>query len=208
MASTRHNTTANSANFILDAARELILAVGVRRTTLTDVARRAGLSRMTIYRSWPDVRSLVADLMTREWVLVANRFATEDPVTAAVSVVRTLRDHPLWRKIVEVDPELLLPYLMERRGAGHEAILALIEAAIARDQRSGTVRPGDPATLARTVLLTAQSFLISGSTMLTPLTRDDPGPQPPEISQGLPTALTWDDLDAELATILERYLKP
>ena len=51
---------------VLDAAREVVLAVGVRRTTLTEVARRAGLSRMTIYRRWPDVRALVADLMTRE----------------------------------------------------------------------------------------------------------------------------------------------
>ncbi|MCP2262032.1 transcriptional regulator, TetR family, partial [Streptoalloteichus tenebrarius] len=30
---------------LLDAARECVLAVGVRRTTLTDVARRAGVSR-------------------------------------------------------------------------------------------------------------------------------------------------------------------
>lgn len=179
----------------------MILAVGVRRTTLTDVARRAGLSRMTIYRSWPDVRSLVADLMTREWVRVAGGFATEEPVGAAVSVVRTLRDHPLWRKIVEVDPELLLPYLTERRGSSQEAMLSMIEAAIARGQRSGTVRPGDPAALARSVLLTAQSFLISGPTMLAPLTRDDPARRPPD-------PLTPDDLDAELATILERYLRP
>jgi AcrR family transcriptional regulator len=197
MPSIRHNTTANSEELVLDAAREVILAVGVRRATLTDVARRAGLSRMTIYRSWPDVRSLVADLMTREWMLVADGFATEDPVTAAVAVVRALRDHPLWRKIVEVDPELLLPYLTERRGSSQEAMLALIEAAIARGQRSGTVRPGAPATLARTVLLTAQSFLISGSTMLAPLARDNPG-----------TPLASGDLDAELATILERYLRP
>lgn len=197
MASIRHNTTASSGELVLDAAREVILAVGVRRTTLTDVARRAGLSRMTIYRSWPDVRSLVADLMTREWMLVADGFSTEDPVTAAVAVVRALRDHPLWRKIVEVDPELLLPYLTERRGSSQEAMLALIEAAIARGQRSGTVRPGAPATLARAVLLTAQSFLISGSTMLAPLARDNPG-----------APLTPGDLDAELATILERYLRP
>jgi AcrR family transcriptional regulator len=204
MPSIRHNTTASDRDSILDAAREVILAVGVRRTTLTDVARRAGLSRMTIYRSWPDVRSLVADLMTREWVLIADGFAGEDPVAASVAVVRTLRDHPLWRKIVEVDPELLLPYLMERRGSSHEVMLALIEAAIARGQRSGTVRPGDPATLSRTVLLTAQSFLISGLTMLTPFTGDAPDRRSPEP----PAALTRDDLDAELATILERYLKP
>jgi hypothetical protein len=130
-------------------------------------------------------------------MLVADGFSTEDPVTAAVAVVRALRDHPLWRKIVEVDPELLLPYLTKRRGSSQEAMLALIEAAIARGQRSGTVRPGDPVTLARAVLLTAQSFLISGSTMLTPLARDNSG-----------ASLTSGDLDAELTTILERYLRP
>ena len=35
---------------VLDAVRDCVLAVGVRRTTLTDVARRAGVSRMTLYR--------------------------------------------------------------------------------------------------------------------------------------------------------------
>src|SRR3954463_3435166 len=51
----------------LDAARDCILDVGWRRTTLTEVARRAGVSRMTIYRSWSDMPQLLADLMTREW---------------------------------------------------------------------------------------------------------------------------------------------
>ena len=40
---------------------------GWRRTTLTEVARRAGVSRMTIYRTWPDMQTLLGDLMTREW---------------------------------------------------------------------------------------------------------------------------------------------
>ena len=55
----------------LDAARDCILDVGWRRTTLTDVARRAGVSRMTIYRAWSDMGSLLGDLMTREWVGIA-----------------------------------------------------------------------------------------------------------------------------------------
>ncbi|MFF0308340.1 TetR family transcriptional regulator [Streptosporangium sp. NPDC004379] len=173
---------------VLDAAREMVLAVGVRRTTLTDVARRAGVSRMTLYRRWPDVRALVADLMTREWTLVAGRFAGDDPVAASVGAVRALRGHPLWRKIVEVDPELLLPYLLHRRGASQDAMLALVAESVARGQELGAVRPGDPARLARTVLLTAQSFLLSGPAVLAPAS---PG-----------------ELDDELAAILERYLRP
>ncbi|MER6828655.1 helix-turn-helix domain-containing protein [Streptosporangium sp. NPDC000563] len=212
MTSIRHNADAESGGQVLDAAREVVLAVGVRRATLTDVARRAGLSRMTIYRRWPDMRTLVADLMTREWVSVADRFATGDPVTSAVAAVRALRDHPLWRKIVEVDPELLLPYLLDRRGASHEAMLALVEAAIVRGQEGGTVRRGDPARMARAVLLTAQSFLLSGPTMLDPAAPDTPdgtgGPNGPGGPGGTDAPVSLDDLDAELATLLERYLRP
>ena len=52
---------------VLDAARESILAVGFRRTTLTDVARRAGVSRMTIYRRFADMKALLADLPGGLW---------------------------------------------------------------------------------------------------------------------------------------------
>src|SRR4030081_1560333 len=51
---------------LLDAARTCVLAVGVRRTTLAEIARTARVSRMTVYRRFPDVRSVLAALMTRE----------------------------------------------------------------------------------------------------------------------------------------------
>src|SRR3954471_8870339 len=74
MTSLRHNPdqAASSDDAYLDAAREAILAVGWSRTTLTDIARRAGVSRMTLYRRWPDTQTLLADLMTREWGRVAG----------------------------------------------------------------------------------------------------------------------------------------
>src|SRR5262245_47367584 len=73
---------------LLDAARDCLLAVGWRRTTLTDVARRAGVSRMTMYRRWPDMQTLMADLMTREWSSIGAQAqlpgAGEAPTAAAV----------------------------------------------------------------------------------------------------------------------------
>ncbi len=182
---------------LLDAARTCVLGVGVRRTTLTDIARRAGVSRMTIYRRWPDVRTLVGDLMTREWVAAVDstRPAPGGPalrrtVEHLVAAVRALRAHPLFRKIIEVDPELLLPYILDRRGASQDAILARIEAELRVGQEEGSIRRTEVTRQARAVLLVAQSFVLSGHTML-----DEPEP-------GL------DDLDEELRTLLERYLKP
>ena len=64
--------TKSSEDLALDAAREAILAVGWSRTTLTDIARRAGLSRMTLYRRWPEMNALLGDLMTREWISLVD----------------------------------------------------------------------------------------------------------------------------------------
>ena len=76
MASLRNNTEAEAA--YLDAARASILDVGWRRATLTDVARRAGVSRMTIYRTWSDMPTLLGDLMTREWSHVVSEHVRTD----------------------------------------------------------------------------------------------------------------------------------
>ena len=188
MTSLRHNT-------YLDAARESLLDLGWKRTTLTDVARRAGVSRMTIYRTWPDMPSLLGDLMTREWaaVVAAVEVEPEDaPASrrisaASVAVVRGLRANEVFRRIVDVDPELLLPYLLVRRGRSQAQILDLLVTQIQAGQAAGQIRPGKAAVLARTVLLAAHGVTLSAATM----TGDGVG---------------VDDLDAEFATFIEKGL--
>lgn len=182
---------------VLDAARESILAVGFRRTTLTDVARRAGVSRMTIYRRFADMKALLADLLVREWgeLLAATPVRDPDQVTAAsladsiTAMVRALRDDPLFARIVEVDPELLLPYVLERRGRNQELLREALADAVRAGQEAGTVRSVDPDLLARSVLLSAQGFLLSSAIMTDP-----------HIDQAA--------LDAELRHLLERHLAP
>ncbi|MFD5521922.1 TetR/AcrR family transcriptional regulator [Streptomyces sp. NPDC127066] len=186
---------------VLDAVRDCVLAVGVRRTTLTDVARRAGVSRMTLYRRWPDVRSLVGDLMTREWIDVATRAMPEphpDEVTRTrivdglVAGVEGFRAHPLFRKIIDVDPELLLPYVLDRRGASQEALLELLADALEQGHADGSVRFAPTRRQARAVLLVVQSFTLSLRTMTD---EDDP-------------ELTSTAFLDELRTLLERTLTP
>src|SRR3712207_6671408 len=159
MTSNRHNKTADDT--VLDAVRDCVLAVGVRRTTMTDVARRAGVSRMTLYRRWPDVRSLVGDLMTREWIAVATgamperrpELGTRPPlVDGLVAGVTAFRAPPLFQKIVDVDPELLLPYVLDRRGASQEALLELLAGALREGHADGSVRRAPARLQARTVL--------------------------------------------------------
>ncbi|MFJ3224424.1 TetR/AcrR family transcriptional regulator [Streptomyces sp. NPDC086783] len=199
----RHNGPdgTSAGDPVLDAVRDCVLAVGVRRTTLTDVARRAGVSRMTLYRRWPDVRSLVGDLMTREWVEAATSAMPERRtgtsaraliVDGLVAGVRAFRAHPLFRKIIDVDPELLLPYMLDRRGASQEALLELLLGSLREGHADGSVRADHADRQARALLLIVQSFTLSLRTMTD---EDDP-------------ELTSDAFLTELRTILERTLTP
>ncbi|MFI8206531.1 TetR/AcrR family transcriptional regulator [Streptomyces sp. NPDC085937] len=198
----RHNGSAGSDNdAVLDAVRDCVLAVGVRRTTLTDVARRAGVSRMTLYRRWPDVRSLVGDLMTREWIAVATGAmpgrrpdvsARELLTQGLVDAVRDFVAHPLFQKILDVDPELLLPYVLDRRGASQEALLELLAGVLREGHADGSVRTAHVERQARAVLLVVQSFTLSLRTMTD---EDDP-------------ELSAEAFLAELRSVLERTLTP
>jgi AcrR family transcriptional regulator len=205
MTSLRHNSLAeppDTDTAILDAARESLLAVGWRRSTLTDVARRAGVSRMTLYRRWPDMQGLLGELMTREWTsAMAGVTEGNDPTAGMLAQVRrgvvltarAIRDDELFAKIVDVDPELLLPYLLARRGRSQELVLTLLEPMIRQGQRRKEIRKGDPMMLARTLLLAAQGFTLSVQTMTDP-----------RSEQGLTEA----DFEDELGLLVQRYLAP
>jgi len=180
---------------ILDATYELLLAIGMSRITMADIARKAAISRATMYRRWPNVQAVIGALMTREFGPLAFDLALpiDSPVRsglvdAVVSMVGTVREHPLLRKIIEVDPEILLPYLLERRGTTTNLQLTLLEDAIDAGIADRSIRPADPAVLAQAVMLTAWSFVLTG----------------PVLVGGGDTG----HLDVELAELLERYLKP
>jgi AcrR family transcriptional regulator len=159
----------DTTDAILDAARSSILDFGVRRTTLTDIARRAGVSRMTVYRRYPDVGAVLRDLMTREFGALMERAGEAASgadgrallVERIVLSVRALREHPLLRKLVDAEPELLLPYLLGRMGETQLRALQLIEHDVRAGQDDGSIRAGDPGSIALGMLLLAQAFVFS-----------------------------------------------
>src|SRR5438270_10042589 len=155
---------------ILDATRASVLAVGVRRTTLTDVARRAGVRRMTAYRLAPDVTALILEVRSREFAALfaaaesaASRRRTARARIAATtaSVVRRLHDAPLFHRVLDVDPELLLPYLTDRFGTTQRIAAAHIRRMLADGQADGSVRRGDLDTMALSLVLMVTPFVVS-----------------------------------------------
>lgn len=191
------NTNSGSDAAILDAARESVLQVGVRRTTATEVARRAGVSRMTLYRRFGDVEQLLVALLTREiGALLADLAGQTDAlgsgrqrlVELSLRGVDRLAADPLLARLIELDPELLLPYLVDRAGTSQLQTRAALAAVLAEGQSDGSIRPTDSDAVGWVLLVVLQAFVF-GARML--------------AAQTDPAAVR-----AELGILLDRYLAP
>jgi AcrR family transcriptional regulator len=203
MTSQRHNTLDEAETpprdipaAILDATRATVLAVGVRRTTLTDVARRAGVSRMTVYRLVPDVNTLILEVMTRDLGVVLadaeraarrRRTARSRLAAVVVEVCRRLPREPLLRRVLDVDPELLLPYLTDRWGSTQRLAIGHVRRLVAEGQAEGSIRRGDADTIARMLVLLATPYVVSA---------------------GLVHVLDAGTVSAELERLVDRWLRP
>jgi len=104
---------------ILAAAREEFELVGIRRSSMSDVARRAGISRAAVYRRYPGKDSLVQAVAGREMLAVMARVsaavsaapdAAGTVVQLAVASARELRSNPLLSKLMVTEPEELYNY--------------------------------------------------------------------------------------------------
>ncbi len=145
--------------------------MGLRRTSLTDVARRAGVSRMTVYREYGDAPTLWRSLLTEEIgavvsaadqaALAAARNGRERLVAAIVEAVTRLADHPLVTRVLELDPELILPFVVDRLGSGQRLAAERIREMLADGIADGSIHACDVAAASHLLLLLAQSFVFS-----------------------------------------------
>jgi AcrR family transcriptional regulator len=191
--------TQHSDDKILDAAQSALLDLGVRNTTLAEVARRAGASRMTLYRRYPDIDALLTEVLGRQLITVVRRNAglgeipEEDRsardllVSGTVEVVRAFHTDLLMHRMLDNDPEFFLPYLVREFGGLQNYALDLLSVRLEQGHEDGSIRQGSVALQARTILLTAQSFVVSARAA---------GPVP------------GDRLLDELRQMLDAYLRP
>jgi len=106
---------------ILDALLRCVARWGLGKTTIDDVAREAGCSRATVYRSFPGGKTaLVSAAAQREVVEllleVSGQIAATDDLEARLtmaitSAARFVSRHDPLDFLVRHEPELLLPFL-------------------------------------------------------------------------------------------------
>ncbi|HEX4223294.1 MAG TPA: TetR/AcrR family transcriptional regulator [Pseudonocardiaceae bacterium] len=110
---------------LVDAALECFLSFGVRKTSLTDVADRAGVSRATAYRVFGDKSGLVRAVAETEITRLLDRLDVavtwEAPLGDALEQAITftldyLRDHAVLQRLITKEPEQLTDMVVVRPG--------------------------------------------------------------------------------------------
>jgi AcrR family transcriptional regulator len=106
---------------ILEATYACVARWGLSKTTVDDAAREAGLSRATVYRYFPGGREELVDaVVSWQYLLFFVRLYEEVHGSASLEEVlerglafarRSLLEHEVLQKILETEPDVLMPKL-------------------------------------------------------------------------------------------------
>lgn len=133
---------------ILDVAYELFCQIGIQRSTMEDVARRSGVSRITVYRRFATKGALVDQVIRREVRRYFDQFlidiehaetAADRVVLGFVSSLRAFRRNPLIGGLMAADPNALVPSTIGDGGRTLATVRAFVAGQLRREQDAGNV---------------------------------------------------------------------
>ncbi|RMI32629.1 TetR/AcrR family transcriptional regulator [Nocardia stercoris] len=179
---------------VLDAACEQFALLGVRRSTIDDVAKRAGVSRITVYRRFATKDALVEQVVLREFRRYFDQFLIDirDAHTAAdrvvvgfVSSLRAIRNNPIIGGLLAAEPDMLAGTMIGDHGRSVASVREFVAGQLRREQRAGTVSAEIDADLvAELMVRISASFL------------------------AIPSRIVDIDDDAQLTALAVQYLVP
>ena len=118
-------TRVDTATRILDASLATMADHGIARLSLEDVARRANLSRQTVYRYFPSKKDLLdATVLREEQVFITNMISAaerhrdlEPALRAAIeAAMRTGQAHALLNRLLATEPNSIVALVTTDRG--------------------------------------------------------------------------------------------
>jgi AcrR family transcriptional regulator len=125
---------------LLGAALAAASEHGIARLSMGDVAKRAGLSRQTLYRYFPSKDELVAEVVRLETaqlieVVIGAASQLDDAGDALeaglLAALVVMRDHPLLDRLLRTEPEALLPLITSDGGPVMTMVRSVVDGILA-----------------------------------------------------------------------------
>ena len=152
---------------IIAAARESVMTVGLRRTSIAEIARKAGVSRPTVYRRYADIGELLGEVTNREilHLLEGLRYVPGDSRARMLLririVVQRIIESDFFPGLVKTDPDRVLEALTgEMSDTQLEIVEKFILPGVRHGQEDGTIREHDPYLLARNIYRLIQTMVL------------------------------------------------
>ena len=152
------------------AALDQFAEYGIRRSTIDDIARRAGVSKMTVFRRFQNKQGLIEVVIAREirrGMGELDRAWTkgqplEDGLVQGFAFVgRFVRGHPLFDRLLRSEPEFLLPLITVDGGPALELYRSLIAQRLRAEAKAGRLESADIDRAAEVIARLAQSLLLT-----------------------------------------------
>ncbi len=168
------------AEALVQAGRDMMATTGIRRLRMDDVARRAGYGRATLYRRFATRDDLVWAVVTVEVDqalrhigarLLALPTLQDQLVEAFAGAVEHARTNRVWRRLLEVEADLLLPFLTTGGHSALDVARQLLGQLLTRAQAEGEVPDLDAAMVVEVMVRTAHSMVLTSAG---PVDVDDP----------------------------------
>jgi AcrR family transcriptional regulator len=152
---------------LLAAAARRFVAVGIRKTTMEDIAREATAGKATLYRHFANKDAVIDALLEREAARLDRRLraaadeqddASRRLEAAFVAGVGFFVDHPVLTKGRDEEPGILLPRITANGGPLVRRGMELFTALIAEGIAAGELREVDPAAAAEVIMRLILSY--------------------------------------------------
>ncbi|MFE2048155.1 TetR/AcrR family transcriptional regulator [Streptomyces sp. NPDC059459] len=161
---------------LLDAAYEQFCRMGVKRSTMVDVARLAGVSRITAYRRFATKDQLVEQVVRREFRRYFDRFivdireaetVADRVVLGFVSSLRAFRGNRLIGGLMSVEPDAVVPSMTGDGGRTLAVVQRFVASRLRREQVAGHVADHvDVGLVAEMMVRVSASFLVIPSQVI------------------------------------------
>lgn len=162
---------------ILDSARSLYIEFGLRRTTMEDVAKRAGMGRATLYRRFSEkdqlfkaviLRDLQRDLILIEKEIEKVNSALDGLLEAFIKAALLMNRNELVKRLLTTEPDHVLPYLTTDFSTILSFVRTYLTLQIRRGQKMGHIREVEAEPLAEMLLRLMQSFMLTPKGVIDP----------------------------------------
>jgi len=137
---------------VLEATYDCVARFGMGKTTVEDVVKESGVSRASIYRLFPGgkdqlLRETVGWEMNRFFARLAEAVYDAPDFASLleeglVFAHRAIQEHEVLRKVLDTEPERLLPLITVEQHRVLEFITGFLLPYLEREEQAGRVRPG------------------------------------------------------------------